>query len=57
MNITLEQLYDIEAALTLAEYFVDEQDPSNDSHESDSNNLLRAQKSIAEVFKQNGVTA
>lgn len=55
MNITKEQFQAIEWALTLAEYFVDEQEPSNDSHEGDIATLTRAQQAIAEVYKQNGV--
>ena len=57
MIITKEQFQAIEWALTLAEYFVDEQEPSNDSHEGDLATLKRAQKAIAEVRKQNEVTA
>jgi hypothetical protein len=57
MNITKEQFQAIEWALTLAEYFVDEQEPSNDSHEHDLETLTNAQKAIAEVRKQNEVKA
>ena len=56
MNITKEQFHAIEFALTLAEYFVDEQEPSNDSHKGDLDTLIKAQKAIAEVYKQNEVT-
>ena len=57
MNITREQLSAIEYAMTLAEYFVEEQEPSNDCHAGDSETLLRAKLAIAEVIKQNEVTA
>ena len=56
MNITKEQFQAIQFGLTLAEYFVDEQEPSNDSHEHDLETLTNAQKAIAEVRKQNEVT-
>lgn len=55
MNITQEQFQAIEWALTLAEYFVADQEPSNSCHEQDLDTLIKAQKAIAEVFKQNGV--
>ena len=55
MNITKEQFQAIEFALTLAEYFVADQEPSNSCHEQDLDTLIKAQKAIAEVFKQNGV--
>ncbi len=57
MNITKEQFQAIEWALTLAEYFVEDQEPSSDCHKGDLETLLRAQKAIAEVRKQNEVTA
>ena len=57
MHITKEQFQALEWALTLAEYFVDDQEPSNDSHEHDLETLTNAQKAIAEVRKQNEVTA
>jgi|APFre7841882654_1041346.scaffolds.fasta_scaffold1019793_1 hypothetical protein len=57
MIITQEQFQTIEFALTLAEYFVDEQEPSSECHKIDADTLLRAQKAIAEVYKQNEVTA
>jgi hypothetical protein len=56
MNITKEQFQAIEFALTLAEYFVADQEPSNDCHKGDLDNLIKAQKAIAEVRKQNEVT-
>jgi len=56
MNITKEQFQAIEWALTLAEYFVDEQEPSSECHKIDADTLSRAQKAIAEVYKQNEVT-
>jgi hypothetical protein len=56
MNITKEQFQAIEWALTLAEYFVADQEPSSDCHESDLDTLIKAQKAIAEVRKQNEVT-
>lgn len=57
MNITKEQFQAIESALTLAEYFVEDQEPSNSCHEHDLDTLIKAQKAIAEVRKQNEVTA
>jgi hypothetical protein len=57
MNITKEQFQAIEWALTLAEYFVADQEPSNDCHKHDLDTLINAQKAIAEVRKQNEVTA
>jgi len=57
MHITKEQFQAIEFALTLAEYFVDEQEPSSECHKIDADTLSRAQKAIAEVRKQNEVTA
>ncbi len=57
MKITKEQLQNIEYALTLAEYFVEEQEPSNACHAGDSETLLRAKTALAEVYKQNEVTA
>jgi hypothetical protein len=57
MNITKEQFQAIQWALTLAEYFVDEQEPSNDCHKGDLETLTNAQKAIAEVRKQNEGTA
>jgi hypothetical protein len=56
MNITKEQFQAIQFALTLAEYFVADQEPSNDCHEGDLRTLVNAQKAIAEVRKQNEVT-
>jgi len=53
MFITKDQFQALEWALTLAEYFVNEQEPSNDSHEGDLATLTRAQQAIAEVRKQN----
>lgn len=55
MNITKEQFQAIEWALTLAEYFVADQEPSNDCHKDDLETLTNAQKAIAEVRKQNEV--
>lgn len=57
MNITKEQFQAIEWALTLAEYFVADQEPSNSCHAQDLDTLIKAQKAIAEVHKQNEVTA
>ena len=57
MIITQEQFQTIEFALTLAEYFVSDQEPSSECHKIDADTLLRAQKAIAEVYKQNKVTA
>jgi hypothetical protein len=57
MNITKEQLQNIAYALTLAEYFVEEQEPSNACHAGDSETLLRAKTALAEVYKQNEVKA
>jgi hypothetical protein len=57
MNITKEQFQAIEWALTLAEYFVADQEPSNSCHAQDLDTLIKAQKAIAEVRKQNEVTA
>lgn len=55
MQITKQQLQDIEFALTLAEYFVDEQEPSNPCHPIDLDTLQRAKRAIAEVNNQNEV--
>lgn len=57
MNITKEQFQAIEWALTLAEYFVADQEPSNSCHAQDLDTLIKAQKAIAEIRKQNEVTA
>jgi len=57
MNITKEQFQALEWALTLAEYFVADQEPSNSCHKGDMETLIKAQKAIAEVRKQNEVTA
>jgi hypothetical protein len=57
MNITKEQFQAIEFALTLAEYFVADQEPSNDCHKNDLDTLIKAQQAIAEVRKQNEVKA
>ena len=57
MNITKEQFEAIEFALTLAEYFVADQEPSNSCHAHDLHTLIKAQKAIAEIRKQNEVTA
>ena len=56
MNITKEQFQAIEWAITLAEYFVADQEPSNSCHKQDLDTLINAQKAIAEVRKQNKVT-
>jgi hypothetical protein len=56
MIITKNQFQAIEYAITLAEYFVNEQDPSYNDHAGDLKTLLTAQKAIAEVYKQNEVT-
>ena len=56
MNITQRQLSDIEFALTLAQYFVEEQEPSNPCHAIDLDTLTRAKRAIAEVNNQYGVT-
>jgi hypothetical protein len=53
MNITQRQLSDIEFALTLAEYFVEEQEPSSECHAIELA-VKRAQRAIAEVNNQNG---
>lgn len=57
MKITKEQFQAIAFALTLAEYFVADQEPSNDFHKNDLDTLIKAQKAIAEVRKQNEVKA
>lgn len=57
MHITKNQFQVIEFALTLAEYFVDDQEPSNDCHKIDADTLARAKQAIAEVYRQNEVTA
>lgn len=57
MKITKEQFQAIAFALTLAEYFVADQEPSNDCHKNDLDTLIKAQKAIAEVRKQNEVKA
>lgn len=57
MNITKEQFQAIEWALTLAEYFVADQEPSNSCRAQDLDTLIKAQKAIAEVRKQNEVKA
>jgi hypothetical protein len=57
MHITKEQFQALEWALTLAEYFVADQEPSNSCHKGDMETLIKAQKAIAEVCKQNEVTA
>lgn len=54
MHITKQQFQDIEFALTLAEYFVEEQEPSSECHAIDSDTLERAKRAIAEVKNQNG---
>jgi hypothetical protein len=56
MHITKEQFQAIEWALTLAEYFVADQEPFNSCHKGDMETLIKAQKAIAEVRKQNEVT-
>jgi hypothetical protein len=56
MVITKEQFHAIERALTLAEYFVSDQEPSSDCHEGDLDTLIKAQQAIAEVTKQNATT-
>ena len=56
MVITKEQFQAIEYALTLAEYFVADQEPSNACHASDLDTLIKAQQAIAEVRKQNATT-
>ena len=56
MNITKEQFQAIQFAMTLAEYFVADQEPSNDCHKDDLDTLIKAQQAIAEVRKQNEVT-
>jgi len=57
MYITQEQFTAIQWALTLAEYFVADQEPSNECHKDDLETLINAQNAIAEVRKQNEVTA
>jgi hypothetical protein len=57
MHITKEQFQALEWALTLAEYFVEEQEPSSDCHKHDLETLTNAQQAIAEIRKQNEVTA
>jgi hypothetical protein len=56
MHITKEQFQALEWALTLAEYFVADQEPSNSCHKGDTETLIKAQKAIVEVRKQNEVT-
>lgn len=56
MNITKEQFQAIEFALTLAEYFVADQEPSNSCRIDDLTTLINARKAISEVRKQNEVT-
>jgi len=53
MNITKQQFRDIEFALTLAEYFVEGQEPSDGCHAIDLDTLERAKRAIAEVNAQN----
>jgi hypothetical protein len=53
MFITKEQFQALEWALTLAEYFVEEQEPSSECHAGDLDTLTRAQHAIREVRKQN----
>lgn len=49
MKITKEQLNNIEYVLALAEYFVQDQDPSSDCRAGDIDNLVRAQQTIAAI--------
>ena len=49
MKITKEQFEDITFALTLAKYFVEEQEPSNPCHSVDTDTLERANRAVAEV--------
>jgi len=56
MFITKEQFQALEWALTLAEYFVEEQEPSSDCHAGDLDTLTKAHQAVAEVIKQNATT-
>jgi hypothetical protein len=53
MKITEQQFRDITFALTLAEYFVDGQEPSSECYKIDLDTLERAQRAVAEVDAQN----
>jgi hypothetical protein len=55
-KMTAQQFNDITFALTLAEYFVEGQEPSSECHAIDSDTLERAKRAIAEVNSQNEVT-
>jgi hypothetical protein len=51
-TITQEQFSLIRMGLQLGEYFVDDQEPSNDSHESDSQSIESALKAFDEIYNQ-----
>jgi hypothetical protein len=57
MEINQAQLNAIAYALTLAQYFVDEQDPSNTCHASDTDTLEMAYIALHQIQSELKVTA
>lgn len=57
MKINQAQLNAIEYALTLAQYFVDEQEPSNACHAGDTATLERAYIALHQIKSELKVTA
>ena len=54
-KLTAQQLSDIDLALTLAGYFVEEQDSSSICNPVDQSILSRARHAMSQAFKQNEV--
>lgn len=52
-TITHDQLIALEYALTLAQYFVDDQEPSNACHKGDTDTLNRAYEALAQIMRSN----
>ena len=51
-TITEQQFNSIRMGLQLGEYFVEDQEPSNDSHETDSQSIESALKAFDEIYNQ-----
>lgn len=50
-KITFDQFVAIESASGLAQYFIDDQEPSNPQHESDIDTLNVAFEALKQIYK------